>query len=129
MSSAKPSYAPRQRALDIVVVDDERESAEMLAELLEAQGHATRVCTLGLDALRMIDERAPDVLVLDLGLPEVDGYELARYVRTRFGERIRLIAHTGFNTREARALAEWAGFDAFVAKPLRIDALAKVLRA
>jgi CheY-like chemotaxis protein len=129
MSSAKQTHAPRHRALDIVVVDDEVESAEILAQLLESHGHTTRVCTLGVDALRIIDERVPDVLLLDLGLPEVDGYELARCIRTRYGDRIRLIAHTGFNTQQARALAEWAGFDAFVAKPLRIEAIEKVLRA
>lgn len=129
MSSAKQTQHAPQRALDIVVVDDEVESAEILAQMLESHGHTARVCTLGVDALRMIDERLPDVLVLDLGLPEVDGYELARHIRTRYGDRIRLIAHTGFNTHQARSLAQWAGFDAFVAKPLRIEAIEKVLRA
>jgi two-component system CheB/CheR fusion protein len=133
MSSATQTHADSaldaDNALDIVVVDDHFDSAEMLALLLADHGHTTRFSTLGSDALRLIDERAPDVLVLDLSLPELDGYELARVVRGRFGERIRLVALTGFNTPEARELAEWAGFDAFVAKPLRIELVESVLRA
>lgn len=114
--------------LDIVVVDDHADTAEMLAHLLKGHGHTTRVATLGSDALKLLDECPPDVMLLDLSLPELDGYELARFVRSRYGERIRLVALTGFNTKEARALAEWAGFDAFLAKPLHDYDIDHVLR-
>lgn len=105
--------------LDVVVVDDEPDGAAGLAELLAEYGYAVRVANLGLDALRLIDERCPDVLFLDLGLPELDGYEIARAVRHRFGDAIHVVAVTGFNTPQARELADWAGFDGFVSKPYK----------
>lgn len=103
--------------LDIVVVDDHRDGAEMLAELLLGGGHTVRVATLGSDALQLLEQRCPDVMFLDLSLPELDGYEIARLVRGRYGDSIRIVAVTGFDTQQARQLADWAGIDAFVAKP------------
>lgn len=108
-------------SLNVVVVDDQLDGAEMLADVLLGYGHSVRVATLGLDAIRLMDEQTPDVLFLDLGLPELDGYEIARFVRHRFGDAVRVVAVTGFNTSQARELADWAGFDAFIAKPYKLD--------
>lgn len=105
--------------LNIIVVDDQLDGAEMLADVLTDYGHEVRVATLGMDALELLEERRPDVLFLDLGLPELDGYEIAREVRNRFGDAIRVVAVTGFNTKQARDMADWAGFDAFIAKPFK----------
>jgi CheY-like chemotaxis protein len=116
-------------SLNVVVVDDQLDGAEMLADVLLGCGHSVRVATLGLDALRLLDEQCPDVLFLDLGLPELDGYEIARFVRHRFGDAIRVVAVTGFNTQQARELADWAGFDAFVAKPYKIQEIQASLEA
>lgn len=115
--------------LDVVVVDDQPDGADALADLLAEYGCAVRVANLGLDALSLLEERRPDLLFLDLGLPELDGYEVARAVRHRFGDAIRVVAVTGFNTPEARQLAEWAGFDGFISKPFKAqDIKASLLR-
>ena len=103
--------------LDAVVVDDHADGAELLAFLLAQCGCEVRVASLGLEAMRLLEERRPDLLFLDLGMPEIDGYEVARVVRHRYGSAIRVVAVTGFDTYEAREMAKWAGFDAFISKP------------
>jgi CheY-like chemotaxis protein len=105
------------QSVDALVVDDHEHGGEMLGQLLIEHGCEVRVTRLGLDAIRLIEERRPTVLFLDLGMPEIDGYEVARAVRQRFGNTIRIVAVTGFDTYEARELARWAGFDAFISKP------------
>jgi CheY-like chemotaxis protein len=125
VSSAAESH---RSPLNILVVDDQLDGAEMVADFLATYGHATRVATLGYEALRLIEEQKPDVLVLDLSLPELDGYEIARLMRSLFGDDIRLVALTGFDTQKARELAQWAGFDAFVAKPFRPSDMETALR-
>lgn len=116
-------------ALDAVVVDDHADNAELLALLLAECGCDVRVACLGLEAMRLMEERRPDVVFLDLGMPEVDGYEVARAVRHRFGNTIRVVAVTGFDTYEARELARWAGFDAFISKPFSPRRIEDALRA
>jgi CheY-like chemotaxis protein len=117
------------RPLKVVIVDDELDFVEMFAELLRLRGHAVRLATESLAALELLDTEPPDILYLDLGLPELDGYELAREVRHRFGDKIRVVAVTGYNTAQARGLADWAGFDAFISKPVRAHDIDKSLRA
>jgi two-component system, sensor histidine kinase len=116
------------RPLKVVVVDDESDFVEMFAELLRLRGHAVRLATESIAALELLAVERPDVLFLDLGLPELDGYELAREVRHRFGDDIRVVAVTGYNTAQARGLADWAGFDAFISKPVRAHDIDKSLR-
>jgi CheY-like chemotaxis protein len=113
----------------VLVVDDQPDGADALADLLAEYGCEVRVANLGLDALSLIDERCPDLLFLDLGLPELDGYEVARAVRQRFGDAIQLVAVTGFNTPQARELAQWAGFDRFISKPYKPQDIQKSLFA
>lgn len=114
--------------LNAVVVDDHEDGAELLAFLLVECGCEVRVASLGLEALRLLDERRPDYLFLDLGMPEIDGYEIARAVRQRYGAAIRVVAVTGFDTYEARELAKWAGFDAFISKPYKPQQVEAALR-
>lgn len=114
--------------LDVVVVDDQPDGADALADLLAECGCEVRVANLGLDALSLLDERCPDLMFLDLGLPELDGYEVARAVRQRFGDAIRVVAVTGFNTPQAREMAEWAGFDGFISKPFKTQDILASLR-
>jgi CheY-like chemotaxis protein len=121
----KPAGAP----LDAVVVDDHADGAELLALLLSECGCEVRIAGLGLEAMRLMEERRPDLLFLDLGMPEIDGYEVARAVRHRFGNAIRVVAVTGFDTYEARELAKWAGFDAFISKPYKPQHVLAALRA
>jgi CheY-like chemotaxis protein len=116
-------------ALDVVVVDDHVDGAELLACVLADCGCIVRVASLGLEALRLMDERCPDLLFLDIGMPEIDGYEVARTVRHRFGNTVRVVAVTGFDTYEARELARGSGFDAFISKPYKPKHVEAALRA
>ena len=101
----------------VIVADDVRDSADTVAELLAAQGMEARAVYDGREALRVAEEWRPDGAVLDLGLPGLTGYEVARALRGRFRNAIRLVAYTGYTGDSEREQATRAGFDAFLVKP------------
>jgi PAS domain S-box-containing protein len=112
----------------VLVVDDNRDAAETLAQLVELLGHAPDVALDGQAALRAV-ERGPcvDVVLCDLGLPGMDGYEVARTLRARHGDAIRLFAVSGYAQPEDVARARQAGFDGHIAKPPDPGAIARAL--
>lgn len=91
-------------------------------------GHTVRTARAAPQGLAMVDEFRPEVVLLDIGLPEIDGYEAARRLRSRLGRNVRLIAVTGWGQERDRERARQAGFDAHLTKPVTLEALAKVLR-
>lgn len=95
--------------------------------LLEAAGHMVHVVDTGQAALEAAVDFAPDVALVDIGLPDFNGYEVARRLRTKFGVTIRLIALTGYGQPEDRRRVLEAGFDAHVVKPLDPDELPRFL--
>jgi CheY-like chemotaxis protein len=109
----------------ILVVDDEKDAASTLAEILEADGHQTLAVNDGPAALTVLQTFEPDVVLLDLGLPEMDGYEVATRLREQDRDRqILLIAVTGYQSDMARL--KQAGFDRYLMKPpnlRKLDAL------
>jgi len=108
----------------VLVVDDNEDAAEMLAEYLNSLGYTTRTALDGPSALALFDEFAPDAAVLDIGLPVMNGYELARRIRGRADAvRLRLIAVTGYGQPSDRERTAAAGFDAHLVKPVDIEAL------
>lgn len=112
----------------IIVVDDNEDAADMLAMLLERLGNTTRVAHDAHAALQLVDEFAPELAVLDIGLPEVDGYELAQQLRRRAGtERVHLIALTGYGQASDKARAVQAGFDAHLVKPVTLETLQQLI--
>jgi CheY-like chemotaxis protein len=113
----------------ILVVDDNVDAATSLAMLLELDGHATQVAHSGADALSSIEGFAPDIVFLDIGLPDISGYEVARQVRAmpNRGTVPRLIALTGWGSEEDRRRAAAAGFDAHLVKPVDPAILGSVL--
>ncbi|WP_438041734.1 ATP-binding protein [Sorangium sp. So ce128] len=116
-----PSPAGQRR---ILLVDDNFDAAELLAESLGAMGYTMRVASDGPSALRIAEEFAPDVALLDIGLPVMDGYELARRLREQpAGERVRLIAITGYGQESDFRRSERAGFETHLVKPIQIDRL------
>jgi CheY-like chemotaxis protein len=116
--------APRR----ILVVDDNRDSAESLAMLLEVHGHQTFRAHDGLEAVEAATRLQPDVILLDIGLPTLNGYETARRIRERRGgKRPMLVALTGWGQEEDRRRSEEAGFDAYMVKPVDYRALEKML--
>ena len=115
--------------LRILVVDDNRDAAESLAEILKLEGHDTRLAYDGLAAVTAAAQWQPDVVLLDIGLPTIDGYETARRLRAQNGAKpLRIIALTGWGQTEARERTAQAGFDAHVVKPVVLDELSQLLR-
>jgi len=113
----------------VLVVDDNVDAAEMLAESLELMGYCTRIAHDGPSALLLADHFRPEVALLDIGLPAMDGYELARLLRDRPGlERICLVAITGYGQEADRRTAEDSGFNAHLVKPVDIERLQALLR-
>ncbi len=110
----------------ILAVDDNADALEMLRECLKSLGHDAHCAKDGSEALRLAEQVGPTVAVLDIGLPEMDGYELARRLRHMFGN-IRLIALTGYGQPSDRQRAAEAGFDVHLVKPVSMTALFKAI--
>ena len=114
----------------VLIVDDHVDSAELLAEVLSAQGHETRVAHEADEAERIALEFSPQVAILDLRMPLTTGYELA--LRLRAHERLaecRLLALTGLTERADRALSEASGFEAHLTKPFDLRAVLAAVAA
>jgi CheY-like chemotaxis protein len=125
----KPSEeacAPRR----ILVVDDNRDQAESLALLLKLMGHEVRVCFGGQEALEAAGEFRPEVMLIDIGLPGIDGHDLARRIREQPGLRdILLIAQTGWGQEDDRSRSRAAGFDYHLVKPVIPQTIQDILKA
>jgi CheY-like chemotaxis protein len=119
--------APTMRPLRAVVVDDAADLRELVADLLRMKGHQVTAVEDGPKAVAVIRAQRPDVALIDIGLPEMDGYEVARTLRRELPRAgLRLIAMTGYGQATDRATALQAGFDAHIVKPASAD---KILRA
>jgi PAS domain S-box-containing protein len=115
----------------ILVVDDNQDAADSCAAFLELAGHDVRTAYTGQRALEIAKELQPDVLVLDLGLPDISGLDIARTVRTKlsWGHNAVLIAATGWGQQEDRRRAFGAGFDHHLTKPVAPQAIESLLRS
>lgn len=126
------SPAPREEhaaSLRVLIADDNVDAANTLATWLRMQGHRTAVAFDGEAAWQLARENNPDVMLLDISMPQLDGYELAKRVREQpWGSHVRLIAVSGWLSPEQRARALAAGYDAQVNKPIDMDALETLLR-
>lgn len=112
----------------VLVVDDNQDAADMLASLVEHLGYEAMVAHDGPSALALVKQRRPDVALLDIGLPVMDGYELAAHLRNEPSlKNLRILAITGHSLPKDRQRTAAAGFDAHLLKPLDALALAKVL--
>lgn len=114
--------------LCIIVIDDNQDAADVLGMLLRVLGHRVHVAHDGGAALEQIDTLHPDLIFLDLGMPHMDGYEVARRVRqdTRLAET-RIIAVTGYADQRRREQAAEAGFDDYLIKPTTVADLEAVI--
>lgn len=111
----------------VLVVDDNLDAAESLAELLRMVGHEVTIARDGPSALELVLESPPDVVLCDIGLPGMDGYEVARRIRAAGANTIRLVAVSGYARPEDLLRATEAGFDTHVAKPPDPERLASLL--
>ncbi|MFO0575467.1 MAG: ATP-binding protein [Polyangia bacterium] len=114
--------APATRSLRILMVDDNEDAISTLAEYARAQGHMVRLAHDGLAALRAVQGFVPDLALLDIGLPVLDGYELVQRLRQQPAlAHVRMIAVTGYGQESDRRRALAAGFDEHIVKPLTIE--------
>jgi CheY-like chemotaxis protein len=112
----------------MLVVDDNRDSAESLALLLKLTGHETHTALDGEAALTAAQETKPDVVLLDIGMPKLNGYDACRKIRSEtWGKNMILIAQTGWGQEDDRRRTEEAGFDGHVVKPVDPDDLMKMV--
>jgi two-component system CheB/CheR fusion protein len=110
------------------VIEDNVDGAQSLADVLELHGHRVRVARDGRSGIALARELQPDVILCDIGLPDVDGYEIARTLRRDGAIRgTRLVALTGYAQPDDRQRSRDAGFDAHLAKPVELDALMTAL--
>jgi CheY-like chemotaxis protein len=108
----------------ILVVDDHHDSVAALSMLLEYEGHAVAVANSGRTALELVESFRPHIALVDIAMPEMDGYEVARCIRAQAsGSRIYLVALTGWARLDDKAKALAAGFDLHVAKPVDVQKL------
>ena len=114
----------------ILVVDDKTDSADSLALLLQVMGHETRAAYSGPTALEAAADFDPDTVLLDLGMPGMDGFEVARRIRAEpGGEDKLLVALTGYNQEDDLRRCKEAGFDTHLCKPADLDALRDLLQS
>lgn len=112
----------------IVIADDNRDSADSLAMLLKLLGHDVRVAYDGEQAVRAVEAAMPDLVLLDLGMPQLDGCAACRHIRAQpWGREVFVIALTGWGQEEDRRRTQEAGFDHHMVKPVDPDALTKLL--
>jgi CheY-like chemotaxis protein len=124
------SVAQGSGGLRILIVDDSPDAVTTMKLLLEIRGHETQTAGSGFEALMAFERFHPQVILLDVGLPGMDGYEIAKRVRqTRSGDRVKIIATTGYGREEDRLRAAEAGFDYHLTKPVNFKTLEELLNS
>jgi CheY-like chemotaxis protein len=112
----------------ILVVDDNKDIVDCFKLLLKLDGHEVETAQDGLAALAAAEKFRPDAILLDIGMPGVDGYEVCRRIRkTPWGKNVVMIAQTGWGAERDRRLSGEAGFDEHLVKPVDFDVLMKLL--
>ena len=123
-----PPIKPEGHPTRVLVVDDNKDAAQSLALLLRSWGHEVTVASDGPHALIAAAEHQPDIALLDIGLPGMDGYQVAEQLRKMQGlEKLVLIAITGYGQEQDRRLSEQAGFDHHLVKPVDLEVLQNLL--
>jgi len=126
-AGAQPAGRTVVRARRVLVVDDNADAADSLADLLGMLGHATEVAYDGPSALEKALATRPDVVLCDIGLPGMSGYDVARALRERGANDMQLIAVSGYAQREDVQRSLDAGFDDHIAKPADLDKIELML--
>lgn len=111
----------------VLVVDDNQDAADSLGMLLVAHGESVRVAYDGEEAMQAEADFHPQIILLDIGLPKLSGYDVARRIRAARGEHVLIVAITGWGQDEDRRRARDAGFDHHFTKPVDFDRLVAVM--
>jgi len=126
-SATRPHDAPAERKR-ILIIDDNRDARESLAQLLVLAGHAVRTAKDGAEGLQLLAAEPPDVALVDIGLPDMSGYEVASRIRSKPEcSRVILAAITGYGRQQDREASRLAGFDAHLTKPVEMAELEQLL--
>jgi CheY-like chemotaxis protein len=124
----QPSWQDSPVKRRVLIVDDNVDAADSLAMLLKSDGHEAETAYSAVSALEAVERLQPEIVLLDVGLPQLDGYEIARHLRARTNlPGMRLIALTGYGRAEDRERARAAGFDDHLLKPADMAALQRLL--
>jgi CheY-like chemotaxis protein len=122
------SVTTKTAPVRIMIVDDNRDSADSLASLLQLDGHETQVAYSGPGALERASQFRPALVLLDIGLPGMDGYEVARMLRAAPATaQVGLVAVTGYSRSEDERRARDAGFNAHLVKPIDLNCLERII--
>ena len=113
----------------ILVVDDNQDAAYTISMFLELKGYKVHTRYSGKDALEAVEALRPDIVILDLAMPVMDGYETATKLRAIHGERLPLIALSGYGQQEHRRMSSEAGFNEHMVKPVDFKELIKLVQS
>jgi signal transduction histidine kinase/CheY-like chemotaxis protein len=127
LEPAQEKKPPQCVSRHILVIEDNTDGRESLATLLMLLGHRVEVAENGNTGIEIALTVRPEVALIDIGLPDLDGFAVAEKIRTTLGQTILLVAMTGFSQPEHRLRARQAGFDAHVVKPVELDSLQQLL--
>jgi len=127
-SLGEPAATSGDTARRILVVDDNRDAADGLAEVLRLHGHQVRTANNGPEALRLAMALRPHAVLLDLGMPNMSGYDTAQLLRARLGSAVLIVATTGWGQDEHRQRSQRSGFDHHLVKPIDPDAVRELLK-
>ncbi|HEY6894446.1 MAG TPA: response regulator, partial [Rhodanobacteraceae bacterium] len=122
-----PKVAPHAGKRKIVIVEDNTDVRELLRLKLRRLGHEVSGVSDGRDGVAEIVESKPDMALIDIGLPGIDGYQVARQVRSHMGDRVVLVAVSGFGQPEDKRKALEAGFDEHLTKPADVNDIENIL--
>lgn len=130
MTFPPSSCEPDGRMLRVLVVDDNHDAADTLAEVLQILGCHTDTAYDGEEGVSKAEALRPDAVVLDLGMPKLNGYEACQRIRAQdWGRDVRLVAVSGWGQQDDRRRSMEAGFDAHLVKPVSPEALMALLEA
>src|SRR3954464_10915117 len=119
---------PDPGSIRILIVDDNEDNAATFAQILLDLGHETRFVTDPFDAFPQLSEFKPHIVFLDIAMPGLDGYEIARTLRAKYGpDGIRIVAVTAYGDKQARQKVREAGFDAHVVKPVDFEIIESIV--
>ena len=124
---AEPDRRRAQVGCRVLVAEDIPDAAEMMRLMIECMGHQVLVAADGVQAVELAEKFHPEIALLDLGMPRMDGYEAARRIRAALGRRVVLVALTGWGQEQDQRRAYAAGFDYHVTKPAEPDALESLI--
>jgi len=118
-----PRHHPLGERHHILLIEDNADGRESLRMLLTLMGHQVDVAADGVEGVQRALASHPDIAIVDIGLPRMDGYQVARRIRAAFGRHILLIAYTAYDHADTGRLVAEAGFDAHLVKPVDLEEL------